>query len=193
LAEALAHEKKLIRLAQDVLPHVRGFYLAGGTAVMLKYHHRISVDLDFFRESSFSFRRLQAKLEKVLPVSRSEALEDNLDLFVGETRISFVYFPFKNRERLEKTEGIPVASDYDLFLNKLYAAGRRVDAKDPWDAAVLYRAHRWPVAQVKADFEAKFPAQSFEIYLGGLLSFEDYPGLPAWVPEVLEPLAAGLG
>jgi len=38
------------------------------------------------------------------------------------------------------------------------------------------------------DFEKKFPAQSYKIYLGALLSFEDYPKLPEWVKETLEEL-----
>ncbi|MDI6713556.1 MAG: hypothetical protein QMD43_00835 [Thermodesulfovibrio sp.] len=35
------------------------------------------------------------------------------------------------------------------------------------------------------DFEKKFPTQSYKIYLGNLLNFEDYPELPMWVKEIL--------
>jgi hypothetical protein len=77
------------------------------------------------------------------------------------------------------------ASDYDLFLNKIYVAGRRVDPKDPFDAAFLYKMYKWELAKVKNDFENKFPDQSFEIYLGAILNFEDYPGLPKWVKTSL--------
>jgi len=38
------------------------------------------------------------------------------------------------------------------------------------------------------NFEKKFPAQSYKIYLGDLLSFEDYPELPEWVKKTLEEL-----
>jgi len=184
----MEHEKKLIQLARKSLPLMRGFYLANGSAVMLKHHHRTSVDLDFFRVSPFSFRRLAANIRRHLKVSKEERGEDNLDLYINDIRVSFVYFPFKNVRSLEEIAGIPVASDYDLFLNKIYAAGRRVEPKDPWDAAALYKVHRWPSDQVKNDFEKKFPDQSYEITLGVLLSFEDYPDLPEWIPEVLRSL-----
>ena len=36
----------------------RPFYLAGGTALALQFGHRISVDLDFFSQDSFSVSML---------------------------------------------------------------------------------------------------------------------------------------
>ena len=35
------------------IPTLRGFYLVGGTALALKYGHRISVDLDLFSHDNF--------------------------------------------------------------------------------------------------------------------------------------------
>ena len=86
---------------------------------------------------------------------------------------------------LIKYNGIKMASDYDVFLNKIYVAGRRVDPKDPFDAAFLFKMYRWETAKIKLDFENKFPDQSFEIYLGALLHFSDYPELPEWVKSIL--------
>ncbi len=79
-----------------------------------------------------------------------------------------------------------MASDYDILLNKIYVSGRRIEWKDPFDAAYLVRKYQWPIEQVKRDFERKFPSQSFEIFMGALLSFEDYPELPDWAIETLK-------
>ncbi|MCF8232370.1 MAG: nucleotidyl transferase AbiEii/AbiGii toxin family protein [Bacteroidales bacterium] len=49
---------KLFPVAQMISKITNQFYLAGGTAIMLKYDHRESYDLDFFYGKSFSFKRL---------------------------------------------------------------------------------------------------------------------------------------
>jgi len=182
------HYRKMLTLAKKLLPYLKGFYLAGGTALMLKHRHRISIDLDFFKEKPFSKHRLVKKLEEFFKVEGIELAEDNVDLFIDDIKVSFVFFPFKNIEPLDKIEGIPMASDYDIFLNKIYTAGRRVDPKDPIGAAFLYELHRWDRSKIKKDFERKFPSQSFELYLGALLSFEDYPGLEEKTKEILKRL-----
>jgi len=164
-------------LARKLVPYLRGFYLAGGTALMLKHGHRISIDLDFFKERSFSKNRLIKKLQDAFPVENIETTEDTADLFIEGTKVSLVFFPFKNINHIERIDGIPMASDYDIFLNKIYAAGKRVDHKDPTDAAFLYGLYKWERTKIKRDFESKFPSQSYELYLGALLSFDDYPGL----------------
>ena len=182
---------KLLKLAQEIQPHFRRFYLAGGTAIMFRYNHRTSEDLDFLSERSFSVHRLIAKVRKLFPVESYEVPGDNVDFKIEGIRVSFVFFPFKSIKRIEEFRGIRIASDYDIFLNKIYAAGRRIDWKDPFDAAYLLKIHQWPRDRVKRDFEWKFPSQSFEIYLGALLSFEDYPELPNWAKEVLKKWAEG--
>ena len=44
--------KEIIKLAKDVQKKFKDFYLAGGTSLMIKYDHRESIDLDFFKEKS---------------------------------------------------------------------------------------------------------------------------------------------
>jgi hypothetical protein len=178
----------LLQLAGEVQKQFKNFYLAGGTAIMFRHRHRQSYDLDFFRTKSFSYNRLATKARDCFPVENEIRLEDNIDFFIRNIKVSFVFFPFENRQPVEELRGVNLASDYDLFLNKIYVAGRRVDPKDSFDTAFLYRKHRWNKAQIKADFEAKFPDQSYEIYLGALLHFEDYPGLDNKVKEILTQL-----
>jgi len=177
--------EKMLNLAQRVQKHFRRFYLAGGTAIMFKYKHRKSIDLDFLSPTAFSINRLINKMQKLFSVEHIEILGDNVDFIIEGIKVSFVFFPYKNVKRVKRFKGIRIPDDYDLFLNKIYVAGRRVDWKDPFDAAFLLKLHFWPIEEVKKDFERKFPSQSFEIYLGALLSFEDYPEIPEWVKEIL--------
>jgi len=177
--------EKFIQLAKTVQKYFPDFYLAGGTALVLKFGHRESVDLEFFKEKPFSFQRLALKVRNTFNIQKEEKGEDNIDFYVEGVKISFIFFPFKNIENLEVVKGIKKASDYDIFLNKIYSAGRRIEPRDPIDCAFLYKTYRWDKDKIQADFERKFPHQSYKIYLGALLHFEDYPELPKWVKEEL--------
>lgn len=161
------------------------FYLAGGTALVMKYKHRISEDLDFFSYKEFSFLRLSKKMNKLFKIEKEERFIDNIDFFIEGLKVSFVFFPFKNIKPLEVNSGIKMASDYDIFLNKIYSAGRRIETKDAIDFAFLYNKYKWNKNELKKDFERKFPNQSFEIYLGAILSIEDYPDLNSHTLKIL--------
>lgn len=178
--------ERVKKLAKEIQKNFKNFYLAGGTAIMLKYKHRISEDMDFFSSKAFSFLRLATKVRKLFRVEREERFEDNIDFFIEGLKISFVFFPFKNIKPLENFEGIKMASDYDIFLNKIYSAGRRIESKDVIDFAFLYTKYHWDKKTVKKDFEQKFPDQSFEIYLGAILSVEDYPDLDEKTQKIVQ-------
>jgi hypothetical protein len=180
--------QKMFNLALKVQGNLKNFYLAGGTTIMFRYKHRISNDLDFFSDKPFSFRRLSYKMRKLFEIEKEEEFTDNIDFFISGIRVSFVFFPFYNIVKTEDLKGLKVAGDYDLFLNKIYAAGKRVDAKDPFDAAFLYKKYNWDRAQIKKDFEKKFPGQSYELFIGALLNFEDYGKLQEWIKTTLSSL-----
>ena len=181
--------ERMLNLAREVQKHFRYFYLAGGTAIMFRYNHRKSDDLDFLTSRVFSVNRLIDRVRKFFTVESYEVPGDNVDFVIDGIKVSFVFFPFKNLRTVKKFRGIRIPDDYDLFLNKIYVAGRRVDWKDPFDAAYLLRLHQWKYPDVKKDFETKFPSQSFEIYFGAILSFDEYPSLPDWVKDVLTKFA----
>ncbi len=53
------------------LPEIKNFFLVGGTALALKYGHRISVDLDLFGHESFD-------KEAIIEILRNEFGDDFL-------------------------------------------------------------------------------------------------------------------
>lgn len=148
--------EKLIDLAKRIQSIFKGFYLAGGTAIMFKYNHRESIDLDFFKEKAFSFNKLSHKIRKLFNIQAEERFNDNLDFYIENIRVSFVFFPFKNILSLEKFKEIKKASDYDIFLNKIYSVGKRVDPKDPFDAAFLYKIYQWDKAKIEKNYIIEF-------------------------------------
>lgn len=180
--------RKLIALAQKIYPLLPGFYLAGGTNLMFKYQHRESTDLGFFKEKSFSFNRMLLKIQKQFNIEKLEKKEDNVDCWIEGVKVSLVFFPFKNVQKTELFKNIPLASDLDIFLNKIYVAGRRIDDKDIFDIAFLYSKYyeKWNFQLIKNYFEKKFPYQNFEIYLGAVFSLEDYPDLDEKAKSIID-------
>ncbi len=52
---------RMKNLAGEISGGFKSFYLAGGTAIMFKYRHRMSATLDLFRYREFSKRRILKK------------------------------------------------------------------------------------------------------------------------------------
>ncbi len=69
--------KKMHGLAEMIQRKFSGFYLAGGTALMLKHRYRVSEDLDFFSTRYFSRRRISQRMRKMFSVEKEEMGEDN--------------------------------------------------------------------------------------------------------------------
>lgn len=178
--------ERMKKLAREIQKHFKNFYLTGGTVLMFKHNHRESEDLDFFSQKEFSFTRLSAKIRKIFNVQKEERFQDNIDFVIDGIKVSFIFFPFENIKPLENFEGIKIDSDYDIFLNKIYAGGRRIEPKDVIDFAFLYEKYKWEKEKIKRDFQKKFPSQSFEIYLGAILSLEDYPELDEKTIQIIE-------
>jgi len=170
-------KNSLLSLARDLRNIFPDLYLAGGTAIMIKYDHRISYDLDLFSYkielSSLEARmrdRYECEIERIVHFPGG----DNVDFFLRGIKVSLVRFPFPNVDSTETIEGVLMASDRDLLLNKIYVAGRRVEAKDPVDIACLLLHHpEWRLDALRADFRKKFKDEKFEIYLAAVLAFED--------------------
>ncbi|MBN4065892.1 nucleotidyl transferase AbiEii/AbiGii toxin family protein [Candidatus Amoebophilus asiaticus] len=181
-------EIQLFNLALAVQQSFDDIYLGGGTAIMLKHHHRLSVDIDFFCPKQYHPEELTATLEKSFTIEQRNIFPANVDFLIEQIRVSFVYFPSVNIKPLEQLEELRIASDYDLFLNKILVAGKRIDIKDIFDAAFLYRKYQWDNHIIKKDFEKKFIYENYEFCIGALLSFNEYAKtgkVGKWISETL--------
>ncbi len=86
---------KLLKLAQQIQPNFRQFYLAGGTALMFRYNHRISEALDSLSEKPFSSNRLIAKVRKLFTVEYYEIPGDNVDFVIDGGKSLLCIFPIQ--------------------------------------------------------------------------------------------------
>lgn len=144
--------KKLSKKQRKVLEKLvksgiieEGFYLAGGTALTLKYDHRTSKDFDFFSEIFFKkpFFFYLNFLQEQGDLKVEMFKNDTLIFFLEGVRCSFFYYPYKLINPIEtikifssekkKQIYIPVASDEDIAGMKSVAIIQRGTKKDFYD------------------------------------------------------------
>jgi len=121
-------------------PWLKDFYLAGGTALALRYSHRVSVDLDFFsRQNALDWGGREPLLESL--ESLGSAMEEQKDGTIharhGTTHVSFSRYRYPLLAPLARWDGIAVAAPLDIGLMKIGAIIGRGSKKDFMDLYVL--------------------------------------------------------
>ncbi len=150
--------KKLTKKQRKVLERLvksgiieKSFYLAGGTALTLKYNHRTSEDFDFFSEIFFkrplffSLNFLQNQGDLEIKTYK----EDTLIFYFEGIRCSFFHYPYKLIRPVEVKEDIAIASDEDIAGMKSIAIIQRGTKKDFYDLWFLMRIHNWNLNKIK--------------------------------------------
>lgn len=161
-----------------------GFYLAGGTAVALRFGHRRSVDFDWFAPS---FERPDALVAEIKTHGLLlEGAQVDAGTIIGRidgVKISFFEYRYPLLDPLESWPdyGIDVASLRDLGAMKLLAIAQRGSRKDFVDVHELLRRGTALDDMLQA-FRAKFQADQISV-LRGLTYFDDAEAEP--MPEML--------
>lgn len=129
------HLEALTSEGKDILPKLKflpDFYLAGGTGLALQLGHRISVDFDFFNEKAIEADLLDELEENIpnLPTKIIVNNKDELTAIVGETKFSFLYYPFPPLLPLADFDNLKIASIPEIAAMKAYTLGRRGTFKD---------------------------------------------------------------
>lgn len=129
------HQEALTIEGKELFPIIgkfSEFYLAGGTALALQLGHRISVDYDLFSDQEIP-QDFVAKVRKIFSsytVSPSVNNRDELTVFVGSVKVTFLYYPFPLIQPLASHEGLQIASIKEIAAMKAYTIGRRTSFKD---------------------------------------------------------------
>jgi predicted nucleotidyltransferase component of viral defense system len=156
----------------------KGFYLAGGTALYLKYHHRISEDFDFFTypDVDFSIVQLQKKIEGI-PAKIEHLLsdEDTLIVLINDIRFSFFSYKYLLLKPTIRIADIPVdiASDEDIACMKVVAIAQRGSKKDFYDLWFLMKRHNWSLKHVIELAKTKYQNLSIGVILKSIIYFKD--------------------
>ncbi|MEK7146916.1 MAG: nucleotidyl transferase AbiEii/AbiGii toxin family protein, partial [Patescibacteria group bacterium] len=108
------------------------FYLAGGTALALQIGHRISYDFDLFSEKPIQ-KTLLVKIEKLFKSNKiiiSVNNKDELTVYLEETKLTFLHYPFPIIKPLIFENNIALLSVPEIAATKAYTIGRRATYRD---------------------------------------------------------------
>lgn len=157
------------------IPELAGFSLVGGTALSLKYGHRISVDLDLFSEESFDRDLILHTLEDTF--GKEFAYDGKITswaifCFIHDIKVDFVHYPHALIENKDSIDGIRIYSTEDIISMKMNAILGRGKKKDYWDIFELL--HHFSLEQMIDYHSRKFPSQQLMISIPqALVYFED--------------------
>ena len=147
-------------------------YLAGGTALYFHFHHRLSVDLDFFSPRVFNPELLLFKFREVFEKVNLGIMEsETLVLFLSpdKIKVSLFYFPYKllaPKVNYEIERGLlaPLASLEDIEAMKAVALAQRGSAKDFIDLFYLLRRSRHSLNDLFNLVKGKYDVEENYIY-----------------------------
>lgn len=146
------------------IPCLQGFALVGGTALSLKFRHRLSVDLDLFSFSQF-------ENEAVISCLSNEFGEDfifedkparfGIFCYIQGVKVDIVRHPHPLIGPIETIDGIRFFSDQDIMAMKIQAILGRGKKKDFWDIAELLKIYS--VSDFVKNHKAKYSTQNLLI------------------------------
>lgn len=154
------------------LPIMKGFYLAGGTALALQLGHRRSIDLDFFSDN-FPKRDLLIQGMEQFDLQITNEAPGTIDMIIDDVKVSFLEYNYPLLGKLVDFEGTKLASMIDISCMKLSAISSRGTKKDFVDLYVILK--KYTLEQLFDKFEKKFVGVSYQklIILKSLIYFDD--------------------
>lgn len=161
----------VLRQVSPVLQRYQ-FYLAGGTALALRYGHRVSVSLDFFSAEPFSPSQIEAELTQLYPALRTTSLtEGSICCILDGIKVEAFHYPYKHLSSVELMDGLTLASLPDNAVMKLSALVNRGTKKDFVDVAELL--NHISLEKLLEYYADKYPQSSSFIALTSLSYFTD--------------------
>jgi len=173
--EALTSEGRSLFPELAVL---KGFYLAGGTALALQIGHRISQDFDCFTSQPLSDAWLTT-LESIDSSERVSILVNTaheLTVILSEVKISLIHYPFPLINKLVTLNPfpLPLLSVEEIAATKAYTIGRRGSYRDYVDMYTVLARNLASLGDIVALAEQKYGEHfNGRLFLEQLLYLDD--------------------
>jgi predicted nucleotidyltransferase component of viral defense system len=148
------------------------FSLVGGTALSLKYGHRLSIDLDLFSVENFESEPIIKSLENIFGdsfVYRGNFAKWEIFCQIENIKVDIVHYPHAIIQPIETDTGIRLYHDKDLIAMKIQAILGRGVKKDFWDIAELM--DYYSLQEMMDCHKAKFPYQMLGISIPYALTY----------------------
>lgn len=139
-------------------PLLKDFFLVGGTALALKYGHRISVDLDLFTDTSFDAVKLSEFLSKDHGLTQFSVEENTIMGVIDGVKIDCMAHRYPMVVGVQLTEDIRLLAVEDIAAMKLNAIANRGCKKDFWDVYELMQ--HFSRDELLGFYQKKYPQSS---------------------------------
>jgi hypothetical protein len=157
------------------LPILQNFGLVGGTALSLKFGHRLSIYLDLFSFENFENESVTEELKSHFGnrlAIRTSPPWFGIFCFIDEIKVDIVRHPHPLIGSVVTLEGIRFFSDQDIMAMKIQAILGRGKKKDFWDIAELLQ--HYSVADFVRNHEEKYSSQNLLISVPqAMIYFQD--------------------
>lgn len=136
---------------------MQDFALVGGTALSLKFGHRISVDLDLFSQQKLDITKINSKLFSEFDKNFKMKIQtlNSVICFINDVKIDLVHYPHHLIKPIEIIDGIRMYSSEDIAAMKINAILGRGAKKDFWDLVELLKY--FSLKQIVEFHRKKFP------------------------------------
>ncbi|MBI1182741.1 hypothetical protein GC194_00610 [bacterium] len=118
----------LIELFHD--NYFNDFFLVGGTALALKYGHRVSVDIDLFTRKEINNEELLHKVHDFGNVSLTGSSKGGLNVLIDGIKVDFVRHDYPLIKPVEIYDEFKILSNLDIAAMKMGAIISRRSKKD---------------------------------------------------------------
>ena len=160
---------------------LKDFSLAGGTALALQIGHRISVDLDFFGNTSEDLTNILAELKLKYAVQEMNTSKNILSLNINNIKIDLVNYAYPRIGSLIIEGKIRLYAKQDIVAMKLAAIKGRGKKRDFYD--LYFLLEEYTLKQMLDFHQQKFADDSEFLVVKSLSYFEDAENDPD--PELL--------
>ncbi|HAV14602.1 MAG TPA: hypothetical protein DCX06_14090 [Opitutae bacterium] len=147
------------------------FFLVGGTALALRFGHRVSVDIDLFSDRAFDSLRLAELLVSEYGLSEATVEKNTVLGVLDGIKLDCMAHQYPMVVGVEEVEAVRVMAVEDIAAMKLNAIANRGSKKDFWDLYELMQHHNRK--EILSFYERKYPQSSLWSVEKSLSYFED--------------------
>ena len=154
------------------IPELNILNLAGGTALSLRYGHRVSYDLDLFSSGDFDNRIVIQAIKTRYPSYQVQNSNNKAGVFgfIDDIKLDIVrHADFKIIAPVELMESIRFLSDADIAAMKIFAILERAKKKDLYDISLLL--DKYGMEKIIQWYFSKYPDNMMLIFVPTALQY----------------------
>lgn len=170
--EAVDHSTLELLKSLQSKEYLKGFYLAGGTALALYNGHRRSLDIDLFSDFAFDAAAMLENLSQDYQYSLMFSAPNTLKGIIDETNVDIIAHRYKMTGEPVMHKGIGLLSEADIAAMKLNAvsvSGQRIkDFIDIW-----FLLEKYDLKTMLSWYSYKYNQTNDLLILKSLIYFDD--------------------